>query len=147
MVFCYPVELTDDGDETSAAHGVLVTFPDLPETNTFGRDRRDALDSAVDCLEEALAGRICARELVPEPSPARGRPTVAPGGLVAAKTALYLAHRAAGVPQAEIARRMGVRPTTVQRLLDPRHASKPEQVDAAFAALGKRLVVAVEDAA
>ena len=147
MVFCYPVELTDDGDEASAAHGVLVTFPDLPEANTFGRDRRDALASAVDCLEEALAGRICARQPVPEPSPAEGRPTVAPGGLIAAKTALYLALHAAGLSQAGLARRMGVRPTTVQRLLDPRHASKPEQFDTAFAALGKRLVVGVEDAA
>ena len=72
---------------------------------------------------------------------------MAPGGLIAAKTALYLALRASGLPQAELARRMGVRPTTVQRLLDPRHASKPEQFDAAFAALGKRLVVSVETAA
>jgi antitoxin HicB len=147
MRFCYPVELTDDGDGSAAAHGVLVTFPDLAEANTFGCDRRDALASAVDCLEEALAGRICGRAPIPEPSPARGRPTVAPGGLIAAKTALYLALRASGLPQAELARRMGVRPTTVQRLLDPRHASKPEQFDAAFAALGKRLVVSVETAA
>ena len=147
MRFCYPVELTEDRDGPDAARGVLVTFPDFPEANTFGGDRRDALDSAVDCLEEALAGRICGRAPVPEPSPARGRRTVVPGGLVAAKTALYLVLRATGLSQAELARRMGVRPTTVQRLLDPRHASKPEQFDAAFAALGKRLVVSVENAA
>ena len=67
--------------------------------------------------------------------------------MIAAKAALYLALRAAGLSQAGLARRMGVRPTRVQRLLDPRHASKPEQFDAAFATLGKRLVVSVETAA
>jgi len=67
--------------------------------------------------------------------------------LIAAKTVLYLALRAAGLSPAELARRTGVRPTTVQRLLDPCHARKPEPFDSAFAALGKRLVVSVETAA
>jgi len=81
-------------------------------------------------------------------SPAARRfPNRRPGGLIAAKTVLYLALRAAGLSPAELARRTGVRPTTVQRLLDPCHARKPEPFDAAFAALGKRLVVSVETAA
>ncbi len=42
---------------------------------------------------------------------------------------------------------MGAQPSLVTRLLDPAHATKPDLFDAAFAALGKRLVVSVENAA
>jgi len=41
---------------------------------------------------------------------------------------------------------VSMRPPSTGRL-ELRHASKPEQFDAAFAALGKRLVVSVENAA
>ncbi len=110
-------------------------------------DRRAALVSAVDCLEEALAARIKARDPLPAPGPARGRPTVAPGSLIGAKAAFYLALKESGVKPAELARRMGAQPSLVTRLLDPAHATKPDLFDAAFAALGKRLVVSVENAA
>ena len=87
MRFVYPVGLTPVTDGPPEEHGFLATFPDLPEANTWGDTREEALINAADCLEEALAGRIVERDVVPEPSPARGRPTVAPGGLIAAKAA------------------------------------------------------------
>ncbi|MFO1156626.1 MAG: hypothetical protein U1E43_07605 [Rhodospirillales bacterium] len=82
----------------------------------------------------------------PAPSPAEGRPTVGPGQLIGAKAALYVAMRSTGVRAAELARRMNVDRPAINRLLDPKHASKPDQFDAAFAALGKRLVISLEDA-
>jgi antitoxin HicB len=147
MRFIYPVELEEVREGPPEDHCVLATFPDLPEANTFGKDRADALASAVECLEVALAGRIKDRADIPEPSPARGRPTVAPGNLIAAKAALYLAMRQENVRPAELARRMNVDQPSINRLLDPRHASRPAQFDAAFAALGKRLVLSLENAA
>jgi hypothetical protein len=42
---------------------------------------------------------------------------------------------------------MGVEQPAIDRLLNPRHASKADQFDAAFRALGKRLVFEREDAA
>ena len=108
MRFIYPVELEEVREGPPEDHCVLATFPDLPEANTFGKDRADALTSAVDCLEVALAGRIKDRTDIPEPSPARGRPTVAPGNLIAAKAALYLAMQQEDVRPAELARRMAV---------------------------------------
>jgi antitoxin HicB len=145
MRFNYPVDL--EGDDSGEAPSLLVTFPDFPEGITSGKDLAEALFNASDCLEEALAGRICGREEIPRPSPAEGRPTVAPGSLIASKAALYLAMRETGVSRAELARRMGVEPPAITRLLSPRHASKPDQFDAAFRALGKRLVFVLEDAA
>lgn len=144
MQLVYPVELEEVKEGPPEGHCVLVTFPDLPEANTFGRDQDDALASAVDCLEVALAGRIKDRADISHPSPADGRPTVAPGGLIAAKTALYLAMREDGVRPSELARRMGVDQPAINRLLDPKHASKPAQFDSAFAKLGRRLVVSLE---
>ncbi len=72
---------------------------------------------------------------------------MAPGSLIGAKAAFYLALKESGVKPAELARRMGAQPSLVTRLLDPAHATKPDLFDAAFAALGKRLVVSVENAA
>lgn len=151
MRFLYPVEITehraDHSDERPEDAGFSAVFPDLPEAITWGADRRTVLVSAVDCLEEALAARIKARDPLPLPGPARGRPTVAPGSLIGAKAAFYLALKESGVKPAELARRMGAQPSLVTRLLDPAHATKPDLFDAAFAALGKRLVVSVENAA
>ena len=147
MRFAYPVELVEVKEGRPEDRCVLVTFPDLPEANTFGRTEADALTSAVDCLEVALAGRIKDRADVPEPSAACGRPTVTPGNLIAAKAALYLAMRQDGVRPSELARRLGVDQPAINRLLDPYHASKPARLDAAFAKLGRRLVLSVEHAA
>ena len=48
---------------------------------------------------------------------------------------------------AQLARWMGVDQAAINRLLDPRHASKPGQFDAALAKLGRRLVLSLEHAA
>ncbi len=147
MRYLYPVQVTEYVEKRPEDSGFAVGFPDLPEALTWGASREEALDNAVDCLEEALAARIKAREDLPPPSPARGRATVAPGSLIGAKAAFYLVFRDSGVKPSELARRMGAQPSLVTRLLDPAHATKPDLFDAAFAALGKRMVVSVVNAA
>lgn len=147
MRFSYPVELRNVSEGPPEDHCVLVSFPDVPEAMTFGKDRGDALRSAEDCLEVALAGRIRERHELPLPSAAHGRPTVSPGSLIAQKAALYLALRESGLRAADLARLLDTPPPAVQRLLDPKHASKPDQFDAAFRALGKRVVICLESAA
>lgn len=143
MRFVYPVDLTPDEYE-GGRPAVLVTFPDLPDAITSDSSRDEALANAIDCLEAALGWRIKERADIPEPSPGHGRPTIAPGSLLAQKAALHLALRQDGVRPAELARRMNVKPSQIDRLLDPLHASKPRQFDAAFAALGRRVVFDVQ---
>ncbi|MFO1145731.1 MAG: hypothetical protein U1E33_03850 [Rhodospirillales bacterium] len=58
-----------------------------------------------------------------------------------------LAMRQEDVRPAELARRMNVDQPSISRLLDPKHASRPAPFDAAFATLGKRLVLSLENAA
>jgi antitoxin HicB len=128
--------------------GFHVRFPDLPEALTGGDDLDDTIVQAVDCLAEALAGRIARGDRIPAPSRLkRGQYPVSVPLYLAPKLALYLAMREGGVRNTELAKRLGVSETVVRRMLDPKHNTKPERMQAALAALGKRIVVRFEDAA
>ena len=86
--YSYPIDLLEEPEG-----GFSVTFPDFDEAFTDGDTVAEAVAEAADCLEEALAGRIARREDIPAPSPAKGRPAVTPGAVLAAKAALYEALR------------------------------------------------------
>ena len=55
--------------------------------------------------------------------------------------------KTAGIRKADLARKLDWRVTQIDRLLDLNHASRLDQIEAALAALKKRLIVDVEDAA
>jgi len=128
--------------------GFHVQFPDLPEALTGGDDLDDTRVQAVDCLAEAIAGRIRRGDDIPKPSrPRRGQHPIGVPLYLAPKLALYLGMRDLGIRNTELARRLGVSETVVRRMLDPRHDTKPEKIETALTALGKRIVVTFEDAA
>ncbi len=129
-------------------NGFHVRFPDLPEALTGGDDIEDTLEQAADCLAEAIAGRIARGDKIPVPSKAKRRQRLVSVPLyLAPKLALYLAMRERRIPNTELARRLGVSETVVRRMLNPKHHTKPEKIQAALLALGKRIVVTFEDAA
>jgi antitoxin HicB len=139
----YPATLIPDADG-----GFTVTFRDVPEAITEGDSREEALLRAEDALESALAMYVAGREPLPAASPAQASEALVPlSALGMAKAALYEAMREQGVGRAELARRLRWHLAQVNRVLDLRHASKMEQVEAALAALGLRLVVDVAKAA
>lgn len=137
----YPVVLTpEDG-------AVLVSFPDFPNVHTFGDDEQEALMRAVDALETMLMAMIEDRDPVPKPSPIRrGRFVILPA-LTEAKLELYKQMQTSGVGKAELARRLNCHLPQIDRLLDLGHASRLDQLEQAFLALGKRLAISVENAA
>ena len=140
----YPASFLAEKD----GKGFHVRFPDLPEALTGGDDLKDAFVQAADCLAEAIAGRITrADEIPPASKPKRGQHLVSLPLYLAPKLALYLAVRERGVRNTELARSLGVSETVIRRMLNPKHATKPERIEAALAALGKRIVVTFEDAA
>jgi len=142
--FSYPVVLTADESDG----GFVVSFPDLPEAITQGDDAGDALAEAADALEEAVAGRIRRGDDIPPPSrPRRGQPAVPVPAQTAAKAALYLALREAGLSKKQLAARLGCDEKEVRRLLDPRHPSKLPRLQAALSVLGKRLALRLESEA
>jgi antitoxin HicB len=139
----YPAALTPDPDG-----GFTITFRDVPEAITEGDTRDEALLRAEDALESALAMYIAAGEPLPASSKVQpGEELVPLSALGMAKAALYDAMREQGVGRAELARRLRWHLPQVSRVLDLRHASKMEQVEAALAALGLRLIIEVARAA
>ena len=128
--------------------GYHVRFPDLPEALTGGDDLDDTRELAADCLAEALAGRIARGGAIPAPSKLRrGQHPVSVPLYLAPKLALYLAMREGNMRNTELAKHLGVSETVVRRMLDPKHNTKPERIQAALLVLGKRIVVTFEDAA
>ena len=142
--FVYPASF-ERGDKP----GVLViVFRDFPEAITQGNGERDALWQAADCLEEAIAGRIADGGEIPRASrAARGERLIPVPAPMAAKAALYLAMREAGMTNAQLARKLGCDEKEVRRMLDPRHPTKLPRIKEALDVFGKRLVVSVEEAA
>jgi antitoxin HicB len=139
----YPAALTPDPDG-----GFTVKFRDVPEVITEGDSLEQAVLSAEDALESALAMYIAAKEPLPRPSePEAGEAMVPLSALRMAKTALNDAMCDQGVGRAELARRLRWHLPQVARLLDLRHAPRVEHVEAALAALGLRLIVDVARAA
>ncbi|HXS98284.1 MAG TPA: hypothetical protein VN736_26990 [Candidatus Limnocylindrales bacterium] len=125
-----------------------MRFPDLPEALTGGTDLNDTREEATDCLAEALAGRISRGEDIPKPSALkRGQHPITVPLYLAPKLALYLAMRESNLRNTDVAKRLGVSETVIRRMLDPKHNTKPEKIQAALAALGKRIVLSFEDAA
>ncbi len=136
----YAVKLARDENGTW-----LVTVPDIPEAITFGEDREDALACAVDAIESALVGLIEARK--PNPAPrAEGPDGVTLPALSIAKIGLYEAMRADGVGKTALARKLGVAPPQIDRLLDLRHHSRMDAVERALAAMHRLLTVSVNAA-
>jgi antitoxin HicB len=138
----YPVKLQRDTNGT-----ILVSFPDVPEAHTFGKDREEALARAEDALETALIGYMEDRLPIPKPSPSKRGPFIVVPALAEAKLALYSAMRAGRISKSELARRLNCHLPQVDRLLDLRHGSRLDQLEAAFRVLGKQLSVQILDAA
>ncbi len=139
----YPLILEPDQNGTIIAQAV-----DAPGALTVGRDEADAVAQAVDALITLFAHFMSEGEPIPQPSsPRRGQASAILPPQVAAKLAIYRAMRDAGLSQVGLAERLGCDPRQVRRLLDLDHRSRLDQLEAALAALGKRLVLEVRDAA
>jgi antitoxin HicB len=143
FTFAYPARLTAGRDGR-----VLVEFVDLPRVATDGKDRREAFEEAMDALGSDLSIRLSRREEIPVPSRAKRGHRMVPVPLwLAPKLALSVAMRDQRVNNSELARRLGVHERVVRRMMDPRHATKAEKIQAALTVLGKQMTVEVRDAA
>ena len=137
----YPVILTKD-----VSGGYVVTCPDLPELLTQGEDRSDAVASAIDALEEAIAGRVRRGDDIPDPSEPPEEQDVEfirLPPIMAAKAALAIALRDSGLSQSAFARETGVDEKEVRRLLDPRHPSKLPRLQKALRAVDREVEIRV----
>ncbi len=136
MTLRYPIEMTPDENGT-----VLVTCPALPEVTTFGANEADARHHAIGAIEEALAARIADGREIPEP---RSKTGVVMSMQTGIKVKLYNALRAERITRAELSRRLHWKREQVDRLFRLGHATRLDQFDAAFAALGRRVSISID---
>ena len=137
----YPAVLERDDNETW-----LVTFPDFDDAVTFGDTRKEALAHAVVALEAVIVSRMKHKMDIPIPSPVRGRPLVSIPPLTAAKALLYKELRTQNVTIRQLARILGCQYPVAHRLLDVSRKTQMNEIAKAFEVLGKRVIIAVEDA-
>jgi antitoxin HicB len=135
----YPVTLTKDSNGT-----ILVRFPDVPDAVTFGETKEEALTHAVDALLTVFDAYMKDKRDIPTPSTLKGAFVEVPA-LDASKLALYQTMRKEKVTKSELGRRLNWHLPQVDRVLQVRHGSQLEQLEAAFAAVGKRLTVMITD--
>jgi antitoxin HicB len=131
------------------AGGFVVTFPDLPWGVTQGDTLEEATFMAEDVIAIILSDFMEKGKDLPKPAKRRGpllRPVSLPG-VQSAKVELYQAFRASGLRKSQLAARMGIAKSNLDRLFDLQHQSRFNQIEAAFAALNKQVWVEIRDAA
>lgn len=134
--------------ETDDNGTLLITCPALPEVTTFAESKAEVALRARDAIEEAIAARMSDREKIPKSVPEKNLSSpnvVAVSALPAMKVALYDGMRARGVTKAELARLLQWHAPQVDRVLDIRHSSRIDQMEAALGALGLKLDVNVRE--
>ncbi|WP_244600004.1 type II toxin-antitoxin system HicB family antitoxin [Blastochloris tepida] len=141
MMLEYGIRLTPDDNGT-----LLVTCPQLPIVATFGETEDDARRHAAEAIETALASMIDDGEPVPRPV-LQEDVTIRLPMMTTLKVNLYWALADAGITRAELARRLGWKRESVDRLFRLNHRSRLEQIEAAFQALDRALEVEVRPAA
>ena len=135
-MLAYPIKLTKDDNDT-----YLVTCPDFPEVTTFGDDRDDALDRALDAIEEAISARIANREVIPRPS--KGKTLVFLPTQAVLSVLLYNTMLERGINKSQLARLLHWHRPQVDRLLDLRHGTRLDHIDAAFEAMGMKVDISL----
>jgi antitoxin HicB len=142
----YKVRLEPDDNGT-----LFVTSPELTGLVTFGKDRADALKRAIGVIEELIASEIADGHDISRPRRTthlkRDEALVSLPALSALKLELYWALRASKITRAELARRLSWNRESVDRLFRLDHASRLDQLEAAFRALGRRIDVSIARAA
>ena len=137
----YPIRLTKDDNDT-----FLVEVPDVPMAHTFGKTREDAKVHAVDVILTAFDAYMRDKEPIPRPSRAkRGQTYVDIPPLDVAKIELYQAMRESGIGKYKLAKKLKWHLPQVDRVMRLSYASKFDQLEQALAAVGKRVVLSVED--
>ena len=122
--------------------GATVVFRDLPEAITCGDNDEEVRVMAGEVLELAVAERMDRGEEIPAASAAKpGDILVRLRPLLAAKAALHNALKHSQTTKSELARRLKVDEAVIRRMLQPRRATRIDNLAVALDALGVTLLV------
>lgn len=133
----------EPGDEPGM---VVATFPEVPEAVTDGKGMAEARTMAADALGLALLQYLRSGRTPPAAGDGPGE-LISVEADVAAKLAVIETFLGLGITKSELARRLGKDEKEVRRILDPMHPTKLAPLAAALAAMGRRLIIGIADAA
>ena len=110
----YNCTIEKDGDM------LIVQFPDMPNIQTFGHNKEEALAMAKDALEGCLEADISRGLPIPPPAYKKGFPVTVATHIV---LSLMLRNLRGDQSQTDIARKLGLSYQAYQRLENPRKAN------------------------
>lgn len=133
----YPATIESNGEG-----GFIASFRDVPEAITEAWDLEELKNNARDALITAIDFYIEDGRVFPPASDLQtGDLAVDLPASVVAKVMLLNTMVKSNVRQADLARKMNIKPQEVTRITDIRHATKIDTIQNAFRALGKDLVL------
>jgi antitoxin HicB len=135
--------------EPAEEGGFVITLPDFGWGISQGDTEEESRKMATALLQTVVQEHIRKSAELPRASKPRGRKyrMIRLPALQTAKAELYREFLRSGIRKAELARRLDIPKTVVDRLFDLNHKSRLEQIEAAFRALGKELQIHIADAA
>jgi len=135
--------------EPAKKGGFVITIPDFGWGVSQGDTEAEAREMAVALLQTMIQEHIRCGEPIPQPTKRRGSKyrLIRLPALDAAKTALYQIFLQSGLRKSQLARRLKIPKTTVDRLFDLRNHTRLDQIESAFRALGKQISIDIRDAA
>lgn len=129
---------------TKGETAFVVTFRDIPEALTQGYTLEEAIEMAEDALLTSMDFYFEDNRRVPLPSkPEKDEILISLPISAATKVMLLNLLLEEHVSQVELAKRMGIRPQQVTRIVNLEHTTKIDTVERAFKALGRELDFAV----
>lgn len=134
----YPATFVQEDD------GYIVKFRDIPEALTQGDSYEEAVEMAQDALATAMDFYFEDNRPVPMPSQALdGEVMVSLPLSIWSKVLLLNEMLNQHVSQVDLAKRMGIKPQQVTRIVNLEHATKIDTLVEAFKALGKTPVLSL----
>ena len=122
----------------------IVRCRDLPELLSYSVDGEPLENWARDAVEDCVEFRIKDGELIPEASPALpGEYVVHLSANQVAKILLSNAMARDGVSRVELAKKAELKLPEVTRILDVRHPTKIDRIEATLRSLGHRLQLSI----
>ncbi|MDY5910615.1 MAG: type II toxin-antitoxin system HicB family antitoxin [Inconstantimicrobium porci] len=135
----YPATLTPNGEG-----GYIVTFRDVPEAITEIWDKNELKETATDCLVTAVDFYIEDHRLFPAPSKTKKDDVIIQLPIsISAKILLLNTMVSGNIRPVDLAKKMGIKPQEVNRIIDTGHTTKIDTIAKALSVLGKNLQLSI----
>jgi len=140
MNFAYPANIIEEDGFFS------VIFRDLPHVSVKGKTVDDALKKAEGCLQDAITALMNDGLDIPKASDIQeDEYWIQMTALFFAQTAFYIAFRASGLKESQLAKKMDINEEEVSRMLSTGHKTRLNKLETALNILGYRLSVLLMD--